>query len=191
MITQEEILKQYFMNNPNRDIPHPEIVDYVTEKFKNETGKVFRDPDRGIRKLHQSGFLIKVKKGTYRYDPDSIHNKNYEDFSTDIKVKILERDGFRCVVCNKGKEDGVELHVDHIRAKDLGGKADFKNGQTLCSRHNFLKKNLNQTTFAKKLFIKLYAEAKYLNDIDLINFCLEVLNIYEKYNIDNQIIFRK
>jgi len=66
-ITQEEIVMEYFINNPNRDIRHPEIVDWVTSEFLKRTGKVFRDPDRGIRKLSQKGFLIKVSKGSYRY----------------------------------------------------------------------------------------------------------------------------
>lgn len=31
-ITQNEIIKQYFIDHPNRDIKHPEIVDFVTEE---------------------------------------------------------------------------------------------------------------------------------------------------------------
>jgi len=69
-ITQEAILMEYFTKNPNRDIAHPEIVDWVTSEYLKRTGKVFRDPDRGIRLLSQSGFLIKVKKGVYKYDPE-------------------------------------------------------------------------------------------------------------------------
>lgn len=55
-ITQEELLKEYFTKHPNRDIPHPEIVDWVVKEYKKRTKEVFRDPDRGIRKLAQSGF---------------------------------------------------------------------------------------------------------------------------------------
>ena len=55
-ITQEAILMEYFTKNPNRDIAHPEIVDWVTSEYLKRTGKVFRDPDRGIRLLSQSGF---------------------------------------------------------------------------------------------------------------------------------------
>lgn len=52
-ITQSEILIEFFQRNPNRDIPHPEAVDWSTKEFKKRTGKVFRDPDRGIRKMHR------------------------------------------------------------------------------------------------------------------------------------------
>ena len=33
-ITQIELVKQYFKNNPNRDIKHPEIVDWLTDTYK-------------------------------------------------------------------------------------------------------------------------------------------------------------
>lgn len=71
-LTQAELIMEFFKKNPNRDIKHPEIVDWVTEQWKKRIGEVFRDPDRGIRKLAQQGQLIKVGKGIYRYDPDFI-----------------------------------------------------------------------------------------------------------------------
>ena len=61
-VVQSELLMEFFKKNPNRDIPHPEVVDWVTAEYLKRTGKVFRDPDRGIRKLHQNGYLKKIKK---------------------------------------------------------------------------------------------------------------------------------
>ena len=130
-ITQEEIVMEFFKNHPQKDIHHPEIVDWVTEEYKKRAGKVFRDPDRQIRKLHQEGFLIKIGKGIYKYDPNFIKIRELEDFTAEQKKKILERDNFKCVICGKGKKDGIELQVDHIKPKDKGGKATLENGQTL------------------------------------------------------------
>jgi 5-methylcytosine-specific restriction endonuclease McrA len=48
----------------------------------------------------------------------------------------------------------------HIRPKDLGGEVIVENGQTLCSQHNFLKKNLKQTETGKKMHIHLYKLAE-------------------------------
>ncbi len=62
-ITQAELIMEFFKKNPNRDIKHPEIVDWVTAEFLKRSGEVFRDPDRGIRKLSQQGHLIKKAKG--------------------------------------------------------------------------------------------------------------------------------
>jgi len=129
---QIQLLLEFFRGHPNRDVKHPEIVDWVTEEYKRRTGSVFRDPDRGIRKLHQIGYLIKVGKGVYRYDPNLHEKRELEDFTPALKRAILKRDNYLCVICGRGPKDGVELHVDHIKPKDLGGKATLENGQTLC-----------------------------------------------------------
>ncbi|PIT91702.1 HNH endonuclease, partial [Candidatus Jorgensenbacteria bacterium CG10_big_fil_rev_8_21_14_0_10_54_38] len=66
---QKDLVVEFFRKNPNRDIKHPEVVDWVVATYKKRTGNVFRDPDRAIRQLAQSGFLIKIAKGVYKYDP--------------------------------------------------------------------------------------------------------------------------
>ena len=53
-ISQMDLIMEYFKKHPGKEIYHPEIVDWVVAEFKKRTGKVFRDPDRGIRKLHQN-----------------------------------------------------------------------------------------------------------------------------------------
>lgn len=190
-LAQKDLLIEFFTKNPNRDIKHPEVVDWVVSTYKKRTGKVFRDPDRAIRQLAQSGFLIKIAKGIYKYDPDKAHKRELEDFTAAQKETILKRDGYKCVICGRGKKDGVELHVDHIKPKDLGGEATIENGQTLCSQHNFIKKNLKQTETGKKMFIRLYELAKSEGNNDLKGFCADILETYEKYNINGHIVWKK
>lgn len=190
-VRQSDLLMQYFMKHPNQDIKHPEIVDWVTEEYKRLTGEVFRDPDRGIRKLAQSGILQKIGKGIYRYDPSNVINRELEDFTASQKRTILERDGYKCVICGRGREHGVELHVDHIKPKDLGGKATIENGQTLCAQHNFLKKNFKQTETGKKMFIRLYELTKSIGDDKTLAFCEDILEVYEKHNINGHIEWNK
>jgi len=50
-------------------------VDWATSEWLKRTGKVFRDPDRGIRKLYQNGYLIKINKGIYLYNPNKVTKK--------------------------------------------------------------------------------------------------------------------
>jgi len=190
-ISQIGLLMEYFQSNPKRDIKDPEVVDWAVKEFKKRTGKSFRDPDRGIRKLHQEGQLIKVKKGIYRYDPSMIKKRNLEDFTPAIKKAIFERDDYKCVICGKGLKDGIEIHADHIKPKDLGGKAILENGQTLCSAHNFLKKNFKQTETGKKLFIRLYELSKKTKDKKLIKFCTEILEVFENNGINGHIEWKK
>lgn len=182
---------EFFKKHPKRDIKHPEIVDWVTEQWKKRTGEVFRDPDRGIRKLAQEGQLIKVAKGVYRYDPEHVVKRELEDFTAAQKKQILERDNYRCVICGKGREDGIELQVDHIKPKDLGGKATIENGQTLCATHNFRKKNIGQTETGKKMFIRLYELSKAIGDKDTQKFCADILEVFEKNGVNGHIEWKK
>lgn len=189
--SQLDLLIEYFKKNPKRDIKHPEIVDWATKEWEKRTGKVFRDPDRGIRRLSQDGLLIKVSKGIYRYDPDLVQNKELEDFTEAQKREIMKRDNYRCVVCGRGRENGVELQVDHIKPKDQGGKATIDNGETLCAQHNFQKKNYKQTESGKRFFIRLYELAKVNNDKQLQDFCCQILEVYEKNNVNGHIVWEK
>lgn len=190
-IVQSDLIMEYFKKNPNRDIKHPEIVDWVVSEYKKRTGNVFRDPDRAIRKLHQEGILIKVRKGIYKYDPNCINKRDLEDFTEVQKKIILKKDGYKCVQCGRGIKEGVELHVDHIKSKDEGGKATLENGQVLCSQHNFIKKNLKQTETGKKMFIRLYELTKSEGNEELKKFAKEVLEVYEKNNINCHIKWEK
>lgn len=190
-IVQKDLIIEFFKKNPNREIKHPEVVDWVVNAYKERTGNVFRDPDREIRHLAQSGFLIKISKGVYKYDPDKAYKRELEDFTSSQREAILKRDDYKCVICGRGVKDGVELHVDHIKPKDLGGEATIENGQTLCSQHNFIKKNLKQTETGKKMFIRLYELAKSESNDELVKFCSDVLETYEKHNINSHIVWKK
>jgi 1-aminocyclopropane-1-carboxylate deaminase/D-cysteine desulfhydrase-like pyridoxal-dependent ACC family enzyme len=135
--------------------------------------------------------LIKIAKGIYRYDPNLVINRELEDFTPAQKKAIMERDGYKCVVCGRGLEDGVELQVDHVKAKDLGGQATIENGQTLCAQHNFKKKNYTQTETGKKMFIRFYEYAKAIGDIDTQRFCTEILEVFEKNGVNGHIEWKK
>lgn len=186
-----DLIKEYFKKHPNQDLQHGPFVDWVEEKYVKLYGKKPRDTWRSIRHLHEKGFLIKVKKGVYRYDPESIKQKKIDDFTSEQKEIILKRDGYKCVICGKGKKEGVELHVDHIKPKYLGGGSTIKNGQTLCAQHNFIKKTLNQTETGKKMFIRLYELAKSEGNEELKKFCTDILETYEKYNINGHIVWKR
>jgi 5-methylcytosine-specific restriction endonuclease McrA len=186
-----ELILEYFQNHPNEELPHAPVVDWVEEQYKILYNKKPRDIWRSIRKLHQDGFLIKVRKGIYKYDPDFINKKELEDFTPEIKKAILERDGYKCVICGRTAKEGYELQVDHILPKDKGGKATIENGQTLCSICNFRKKNYNQTESGKKMFIRLWETAKNIGDNQTKNFCEDVLKTYEKYDINGHIEWKK
>lgn len=186
-LSQMELIMEFFKKHPNKDIKHPQVVDWVVAEWKKKTGQVLRDPDRGIRKLHQQGKLIKVKKGIYRYNPNLILSPVLEEFTQAQKKQIFERDGYKCVICGLGDKDGLEIHADHIVPRDKGGKAEIDNGQTLCSIHNFRKKNYNQTESGKKMFILLWKNAKKIGDKKMQKFCETILKTYHDFDINGHI----
>lgn len=189
--TIKDLLTKYFKSHPKEDMPHGPVVDWVEERYKKLYDKKPRDIWRSIRNLHETGFLIKVKKGVYCYDPEAVKQRELEDFTPEQKEAIFKRDNYKCVVCGRGKAEGVELQADHIKPKYLGGKSTIENGQTLCSQHNFLKKNFKQTETGKRLFIRLYELAKKEDNKPLIKFCTEVLEVFEKNDINGHIEWKR
>ena len=191
-LSQIEFVKAWFRRNPNRDIPHRESKKELEVTWMALTDKRFEDADRAMRKLASEGFLKKVGKGVYRYDPEDEHKRVLHDFTEADKKIILKRDGYRCVICGKGKADGVELHVDHIKPKDLGGTTVITNGQVLCGQHNYFKKISSQTETGKKFFIRLLESIKADQDSnpnkdDYIVFCTDLLEVFEKHGINGHI----
>jgi len=183
-----ELIMEYFNNHPNQDLNHGPVVDWVEEQYLKEDNKKPRDIWRAIRKLHQEGKLIKIKKGVYRYDPNQVvSNEELFDFTDEIKKSIFKRDGYKCIVCGRGIKDGVEITADHIKPKDKGGQNNLENGQTLCTEHNLIKKNYSQTEAGKKYFIKIYEKAVENNDENMINFCKNIFDIYDKFRINGHI----
>jgi 5-methylcytosine-specific restriction endonuclease McrA len=186
-----DLIMQFFMNHPNRPLKHGPVVDWVTDEYLKTHKKPPRDPWRAIRSLHQQGKLIKVEKGVYMYDPDFVHNVELEDFTQEQKQEIFKRDNFCCVICGMGPKDGISIHADHLVPKDKGGKATIDNGQTLCSIHNFRKKNYSQTESGKRMFIRLHEKAKAINDLKTMRFCEAILETYEQFGINGHINWNK
>ena len=182
-----ELVLEYFKMHPNENLEHRPVVDWVETERIRLGGTKPRDPWRAIRKLHEDGKLIKVGKGIYRYDPSYVQEVELFDFSPEIKEEIFKRDNYKCVVCGRGREDGVEICADHRRPKHLGGGNTLDNGQTLCTEHNLLKKNYSQTEAGKKYFIKIYEDAVNIGDEGLIEFCKQVFDAYNKHDINTHI----
>ena len=185
--TISDLIMEYFQKHPEEELKHGPVVDWVEEQYKKLYGKKPRDTWRGIRRLYQEGILIKVKKGIYKYDPDLVQNKELYEFPPNIKKAIFRRDNYKCVVCGRGRKEGVEIHADHKIPLDKGGTNTIGNGQTLCSEHNFLKKNYSQTEFGKRFLIRLYKDAIQKNDKRMVEFCKEIFDVYDKYGINSHI----
>lgn len=72
-----------------------------------------------------------------------IKPENYRTIPLGIRLKILARDNFRCVLCGRSPatDIGTKLHIDHIVPFSKGGKSTEDNLQTLCDACNLGKSN--------------------------------------------------
>jgi hypothetical protein len=187
---QAGIAFEYFLERPNQDVHHDDVVPWIEGMCHKRLGTVCKDPDRAIRKLHDMGLLIKVSKGIYRFEPDAVAANVLDDFDESMREAVKKRDEYRCVVCGLGEKDGVELQVDHITPRSKGGKAVIDNAQTLCGSHNYRKNKLSQLELGDRMFRRLRSHARSSQTENpeaarIITFCNEVLAIYKKHGFDS------
>ena len=188
---QAGIAFEYFLERPNLDVHHDDVVPWIEGMCHKRLGTVCKDPDRAIRKLHDMGLLIKVSKGIYRFEPDAVSANVLDDFDESMREAVKKRDAYRCVVCGLGEKDGVELQVDHITPRSKGGKAVIDNAQTLCGSHNYRKNKLSQLELGDRMFrrLKSHARASQSENSEaesIIAFCNEVLAVYKKYGFGSR-----
>ena len=64
--------------------------------------------------------------------------ENSRNVSLSLRLKVLNRDNFKCVFCGKSPatDFGTKLHIDHIVPFSKGGKSTLENLQTLCEDCN-------------------------------------------------------
>lgn len=68
------------------------------------------------------------------------------------RMKVLKRDGARCVCCGATPDDGLKMHVDHIKPRKTHPELalDLDNLQVLCEVCNHGKGNWDSTDWRKK-----------------------------------------
>jgi 5-methylcytosine-specific restriction endonuclease McrA len=71
-------------------------------------------------------------------------NSRLRNIPLKIRMKILQRDNFKCVYCGRSPATDIQvrLEIDHIHPFSKGGTSDLENLQTVCSECNRGKSNL-------------------------------------------------
>lgn len=82
--------------------------------------------------------ILNIIKDNDRYKQSEKYKKKHERqlLTPGLRYDIMKRDGFRCVICGRTAEDGVKLHVDHIKPISKGGLTVPENLRTLCQDCN-------------------------------------------------------
>lgn len=71
-------------------------------------------------------------------------HKTSRSINLRLRFLVLKRDNFKCTNCgaSPAKDPSVELHIDHIKPWSKGGETVIDNLQTLCSKCNLGKSDL-------------------------------------------------
>lgn len=94
-------------------------------------------------------FKVLQQRIAQQNSEESRKKRARSQMSDKLRYTILKRDGFRCVLCGRGRDDGAQLEVDHIFPVSKGGETVPKNLRTLCKECNRGKRDeIEETSFA-------------------------------------------
>jgi HNH endonuclease len=85
-----------------------------------------------------------------------------------LRMQALKRDGARCQCCGATPDDGVKMHVDHIkpRRKFPHLALDLNNLQVLCEVCNHGKGNWDETDWRKQESVEVdYETVRFLKSL--------------------------
>jgi hypothetical protein len=76
--------------------------------------------------------------------PTRAVHRTSRNVTTRMRFLVMKRDNFKCCKCgaSPAKDPSVELHIDHIKPWSKGGETVIDNLQTLCSKCNLGKSDL-------------------------------------------------
>lgn len=137
--SQEEFVRQWFIDRPDRDISSSEAKASIESIWFEQYGTRIEDSDRPIRRLAEKGILRKVKKGVYRLDSRAEEVQRNPGFSRIVTNSIFARDNFCCVECVS--DDSVSNQTLFVSvARQSKGSASFGvlDGVTHCGKHHIL-----------------------------------------------------
>jgi len=91
------------------------------------------------------GISISASPTTSNHSQESqdILKEKKRDIPLKLRLKILDRDNYTCVLCGRtpALHPGLALHIDHRIPFSMGGKTEHDNLQTLCVDCNLGKGN--------------------------------------------------
>jgi 5-methylcytosine-specific restriction endonuclease McrA len=140
------------------DFTQEQLASFIKFKSRTETKKA-RAEQRAIRRaakgtgkslpcktVFRQEAKTPARKGMFRIDPNSPEFLASYEWRT-LRMEVLTKYGPRCMCCGATPDDGLRMHVDHIkpRKKYPGLALIFDNLQVLCEVCNHGKSNWDET----------------------------------------------
>ena len=184
-----EFVMEWFRTHELEKFTNRQLETALRRDYKKATGKVFGDPTRTARKLHELGRVQRSPKGRTQYfwfDSKLDNVGEIEVFTEEEKTAILEKYDYRCAVCNKGVADGVKLTVGYAVSVKRGGKLDIANGRVLCPRHKFILETAQDSEVSAVNFRKLRKEFPQIGKTSArgMKFWEEFADLLARYDIE-------
>jgi len=184
-----EFVLEWFRYHELEKFTNRQLEMALRRDYKKTTGKVFGDPTRTARKLHELGRLQRSPKGKLQYfwyDSKLDNVAEVEVFTEEEKIIILEKYDYQCAVCNKGVADGVKVTVGYAMSVKRGGKLDIANGRVLCPRHKFILETAQDSEVSAANFRKLRKDFPQIGKTSArgMKFWEEFLDLLIRHGID-------
>jgi hypothetical protein len=111
-------------------------------------------------------------------------------FSEEQRKEIYEHDTHRCVFCGLGEREGIATHIEYLAPpiEDKPLTSDW--GVVICENHRS-DNILGYSSSGREFFRDLHHLGMEIGDRKMIKFVREILLIYEEYEIDSEIIWKK
>lgn len=184
-----EFVLEWFRSHELEKFTNRQLEMALRRDYKKATGKVFGDPTRTARKLHELGRLQRSPKGKLQYfwyDSKLDNVAEVELFTEEEKIIILEKYDYQCAVCNKGVADGLKVTVGYAVSVKRGGKLDIANGRVLCPRHKFILETAQDSEVSAANFRKLRKDFPQIGKTSArgMKFWEEFLDLLIRHGID-------
>ena len=115
-------------------LEHEEWLDEVIEPVARSYGDSWI-----VLGNDSSSAWLKSEEGIKSIEPSGRPARN--GISAGLRFRILRRDGFRCSYCGRSpRNDGVRLHVDHMKPRVAGGSNEENNLVAACRDCNLGKR---------------------------------------------------
>ena len=127
--------KEIINSDDIEDIEEGDRGIYWTGKITNRQGTLFiviPKPISDMCSINENDVLRLKWEGIIKKGIPNPSKKPRKGLSNKIRIKILRRDKFKCVLCGRTIDHGTSLEVHHKIAISEGGKNSESNLQTLC-----------------------------------------------------------
>ena len=141
---EEKLFKKAILN-PVLDYKYTVIISYSSPKGNVKLRKEESFNLNNIFACLESVSRSRLDKKTY----EGLAAVERGEVSDSLRYDIMNRDGFRCVICGASAKEGAHLHVDHIIPIAKGGKSVPNNLRTLCERCNIGKSDKIESEIPK------------------------------------------